>query len=185
MALLADTRRPALDGAIPLAAVLTLLLAVPALRGLIPALAAVVLVFAAAMCLSTGADRPGEPPLAWRLYGIGAAALAVTVVVGGAAETMPLGVIVAGLLVHVHFKAPFGVQRLGLLSAFGRRAHDARVGRTLELACVTLTLAPSLDAPALYVVAGWLLTAAAVAERDELSSVPEGQLSSGVPAPAA
>lgn len=183
MGLLADARRPALDGALPLALLLTVLLAVPRLHGLITALASLVLVFASATALSTGAERPGEPPLAWRLYGIGAAALAVTVVVGGAAETVPLGVIVAGLLVHVHFKAPHGVQRFGLLSAFGRRAHDARVGRTLELACVAFALAPALDAPALYVVAGWLLTAAAVAERP--TSEPEGQPSPGAPAPAA
>ncbi len=183
MAVVASARRPVLDGALPLAVLSAVLMAVPALRGALPWLAAVVLVFAAAMALSTGADRPGEPAWAWRAYGAGAAALAVTVPIGGNVETMPLGLILVGLVIQIAVKARHGAHRVGLLSAFGRRAHDGRVGRTLELMCVALAAAAATHEPVLYVVAGWLLTSAAVAERP--SSEPEAQPASGAPAPAA
>lgn len=183
MAAVADVRRPAFDGALPLAALLALLLAVPPLRVLVPWLAALLLVFGAAMSLTTGADRAGEPCWAWRAYGVGAAALAVTVLVGGAVETVPLGIFVVGLLAHVHGKARHGAHRIGLLSAFGRRAHDGRVGRTLELMCLALAIASVTHEPAVYAVAGWLLTSAAVAERP--TSEPEGRPSSAEPAPVA
>ena len=78
-----------------------------------------------------------------------------------------LAVFAAAFAVHLRAKAGHGICRIGILSACGRRAHDARVGRTLEATALVLAAAVAFSLPALYAVAGWLLTAAAVAERPE------------------
>ncbi len=65
-------------------------------------------------------------------------------------------------------KLRHGAVRIGILSACGRRAHDARVGRCVEVSGLVLAAAAithGIASPALYAVAAWLLTAAAVAER--------------------
>src|SRR3712207_9482868 len=71
-------RRPLLDGALPLAALLAVTLAIAPLHGVTYGLASVYLFFAAGMATS-GADRPGEPLAAWRAYAIAAGLLAVLV----------------------------------------------------------------------------------------------------------
>lgn len=166
-------RRPLLDGALPLAALLTLALSLAPLHGAAYALAALYLFFGAGMAPS-GADRPGEPLLAWRAYGIACGLLALIVPVAALVprlaplEIVPVAVAAIGFGVHVHTKAALGVCRVGLLSALGRREHDARVGRTLEAMLLALTLGAIGHGPAsagLFAVAGWLLTAAATAER--------------------
>ncbi len=157
-------RRALLDGALPLAALISVAMFVGA-----PATYAVTtlyLVFAAGIS-SGGAERPGEPELAWRLYGISMGLLAVTVPFGGVFVVPGLAVFAVAFLVHLRAKSGHGICRVGILSACGRRAHDARVGRALEAAGLTLAGAVVFDMPPLYAVAGWLLTAAAVAERPE------------------
>jgi hypothetical protein len=190
----ADARRPIADGALPLAALLAPGLLFAALQPALYGLAALYLTFAGAMA-SGGAERPGEPEWPWRLYAVGAGALAVLVPLGGfvaAAEHWPLagiGVIAAGFASHVAAKRRHGVHRPGLLSACGRREHDARIGRTLEGAVIVLAGAAALPepaGPALYAIAGWLLAAASVAERDDgASSGPEDRPPASAPAPAA
>jgi hypothetical protein len=166
-------RRALLDGALPLAALLSVALFVGAPATF--AVATLYLVFAAGIA-SGGADRPGEPELAWRLYALGTGGLALLVPIIGfvpalkPVAALPLLAIAAGFAVHVRIKARHGVCRIGVLSACGRRAHDARVGRALELMVSVLAAATVVSGPwsaALYAVAGWLLTAAAVAERPE------------------
>ena len=168
-----QSRRPLLDGALPLAALLTLALSVAPLHGCAYGLAALYLFFGAGMAPS-GADRPGEPLLAWRAYGLACGLLALLVPAVGfeprlaPAELVPVMVAALGFVVHVRAKADLGVCRIGLLSALGRREHDARVGRTLEAMLLALGLGVLGSGPAsagLFAVAGWLLTAAATAER--------------------
>jgi hypothetical protein len=96
-----------------------------------------------------------------------------------------------GFLVHLKVKLSHGVCRVGILSACGRRDHDARIGRTIEASCLALMFATLGTGPAaagLYAVAGWLLTAAAVAEREPATSEtahPPDQLHAAAPAQAA
>ena len=193
MAAVDDARRPRADGALPLATLLGIALLVEPLHPALYGLAALYLTFAAAMA-SGGAERPGEPRGPWRLYALGAAGLAIVVPLGGIVEAVepyeliPLGLIAAGFLLHVRLKLSHGVHRFGLLSAAGRRSHDARVGRTLEATIAVLAgaaLLPAPGAPALYAIAGWMLTAASVAERESASSAREDQPPAAAPAPAA
>jgi hypothetical protein len=191
-----NPRRAILDGALPLAALLAVSLALAPIRPAAYGLATLYLVFAAGMARG-GADRPGEPELPWRLYGIAAGLLAPLVpLIGVKPElkplvALPLAIVAVGFVVHLKVKLSHGVCRVGILSACGRRAHDARIGRSIEAMCLALMFATIGTGPAaagLFAVAGWLLTAAAVAERPdpgEATSEPEGQRSSGVPAPAA
>lgn len=171
-----------LDGVLPLIVLLVLALVIGSTA--VHAVTMLYLVFAAAMA-SGGADRPGEPAAAWRLYAIGTGALAVVVPLTAALPevrpllALPLTLLALGFAVHLRIKARHGLCRVGLLSACGRRAHDARVGRTLEAAALTLAAAVALTEPALFAVAGWLLTAAAVAER------PEAAVGSGLVQPPA
>jgi len=229
MAAVAHARRAHLDGALPLAALLAATVLLAPLHGAAYGVAVLYLVFAAAMA-ARGADRPGEPPLAWRLYAAGAGALAVGVALRGldrelaALATAPVVLLTAGLAVHLRAKARHGVRRHGLpealaglavasaaavvlpgtvagvaapvafglaalLTACGRRAHDARIGRTLQAACLALLAAAALSGPlaaALYAVAGWLLTAASVAERAAgVTSTPAVPPPGAEPSPAA
>lgn len=181
--------RPArLDGALPLAALLALGLVVTPLHDALYAVAALYLTFAAAMA-SGGADRPGEPQLAWSLYALGAGFLAVFVPLGGFVDALrtavygPLVLMGIGFAAHTFIKAHHGgVVRIGLLSAFGRRRHDARIGRTLEATALMLVAAVLLSEPALYAVAGWLLTVAAVAERPDSEPEPAPRRMAQAPA---
>ena len=184
---------PLLDGAAPLCALLLVTLTIRPLQDVAYALAALYMTFAAAMATG-GGERPGEPALPWRLYAVGAAALAVIVPVTAFdgdlrfLELIALGVLAIGFVAHVALKLRHGAFRIGILSACGRRAHDARVGRTVEVAALVLAAAAITDgvaSPALYAVAAWLLTAAAVAERRRLASEPEAQPHAAAPAPAA
>jgi hypothetical protein len=195
MAELDDPRRPVLDGALPLAALLAAALLIAPLHAAAYGLAALYLVFAAGMATS-GSDRPGEPDLPWRLYALGAGFLAIAVPAGGIDDALkplvaaPLALIAAGLVIHVCVKGRHGIRRVGLLSAFGRREHDARIGRTLEAMAVALAVATAGTGPAaagLYAVAGWLLAAASVAERGPAGSTSarEDQPPAAAPAPAA
>lgn len=172
--------RALLDGALPLLALLSvaLLIGEPAVY----AVTALYLVFAAGIA-SGGAERPGEPLAAWRFYAAGMGLLAVAVPAGGIWVAPGLAVFAAGFVTHLAVKARHGVCRPGILSACGRRAHDARVGRTLETAALCLAGAALLAFPALYAVAGWLVTAAAVAERP--TSGPGDRPLVAAPAPAA
>jgi hypothetical protein len=169
----AQPRRPLLDGALPLAALLAVVLAFAPIRNAAYGLATLYLFFAAGMAAS-GADRAGEPLLAWRAYGIAAGLLAGIVPAIGFDERLkpllavPLALVAFGFVVHLRVKVRLGVCRVGLLSAFGRREHDARIGRTLEVMCVALALGTLGHGPAaagLFAVAGWLLTSASVEER--------------------
>lgn len=164
MATMDAPRRALLDGAVPLAALVSVALYLGA--PVTYAVTTLYLVFAAGIT-SGGAERPGEPELSWRLYAISMGLLAATVPFGGLFVIPGLVVFGVAFVLHVRAKAAHGIRRVGILSACGRRAHDARVGRTLEVAALTLAAAVVLDVAALYAVAGWLLTAAAVAERPE------------------
>jgi hypothetical protein len=150
-----------------------LALIVAPLHGLAYGLAALYLVFAAGMATG-GADRTGEPLLAWRCYSLAAGLLAAIVPATGIDERLkplliiPLAIVAFGFVVHVRVKVGHGVWRVGILSACGRREHDARVGRTLEAMCLALVLGTLGSGPAaagLFAVVGWLLSAASVAER--------------------
>lgn len=171
-----------LDGALPLMALLTVALYLGS--ALTYAITTLYLVFAAGIG-SGGADRPGEPDRAWRLYAISMGLLAVGVPLGGAFVVPGLTVFAAGFLVHLGAKAGHGICRVGILSACGRRAHDARVGRTLEATALVLAAAVVFAAPALYAVAGWLLTTAAVAERPKGAATTATRPLAAGPAPAA
>lgn len=193
MAAVDDPRLPLADGAAPLCALLAVTLLIRPLHDVAYALAALYMTFAAAMATG-GGERPGEPTLPWRVYAVGCAALAVIVPLTAFEpglrflELIVLGLLAIGFVAHVVLKFDHGAVRVGVLSAVGRRAHDARVGRTVEAAAVVLTAAAVTDgvaSPALYAVAAWLLTAAAVAERSAATSEPGGQLPAGAPAPAA
>jgi hypothetical protein len=186
-------RRAVLDGALPLAALLALTLAFAPLHGVTYGLAAVYLFFAAGISTS-GADRPGEPLVAWRAYAIAAGLLAVLVPLVGIDGRLkplfavPLALVAFGFAVHLREKLRHGVCRIGILSACGRREHDARIGRTLETMCLALALGTIGDGPAaagLFAVAGWLLTSAAVAERAGATSEREDQPPAAEPAQAA
>jgi hypothetical protein len=166
-----------------LAALLAVTLAFAPLHGVVYGLASVYLFFAAGMATS-GADRPGEPLVAWRSYAIAAGLLALLVPLTGFDERLkpllavPLALVGFGLAAHLRAKLRHGVCRVGILSAFGRREHDARIGRTLETMCLALALGTAGDGPGaagLFAVAGWLLTSAAVAERDGATSEREDQ----------
>jgi hypothetical protein len=182
-----------LDGALPLAALLAVVLAFAPIRGAAYGLAALYLFFAAGMAAS-GADRPGEPLLAWRAYGLAAGLLAGIVPATGFDERLkpllvvPLVLVAFGFLVHLRVKLRLGLYRVGILSACGRREHDARVGRTLETMCLALVLGTLGHGPAaagLFAVAGWLLTSASVAERRAPTSEREAQPPAAEPARAA
>lgn len=169
-------RRALLDGALPLAALLSVALLIGGMDGVVAyAITTLYLVFAAGIS-SGGSERPGEPDSAWRLYALSMGLLAVTVPFGGLFVVPGLAVFAIGFLVHLKVKAGHGICRVGILSACGRRAHDARVGRTLEAAALVLAAAVVLAAPVLYAVAGWLLTAAAVAERPDQAAEPVAEL---------
>jgi hypothetical protein len=168
-------RSPALDGALPLAALLAVTLIVAPLHGAVYGLASLYLVFAAGMA-SGGAERPGEPALAWRVYSIAAGLLALIVPATGIEPRLaplaaiPLALFAIGFVIHLKVKLAHGVCRVGILSACGRREHDARIGRTLEAMCMVLavaTVAGGRPGAGLFAVSGWLLAAAAVAERPE------------------
>ena len=180
MAAVHDARRPFLDGALPLAALVggSLLLGLPWLTYL---LASLYLAFATGMG-SEASHRANEPTRPWGLYALGAAALsALLPVVGltGARWLLAPGLvsILAGFYVHTRVLARFGRHRIGLLSAYGRRCHDARIGRTLEAFVAVIALATALTgvaSAALFAVAGWLLTAGAVQERPDSAEVAAG-----------
>ncbi len=187
-----QSRRPLLDGAVPLAALLAVALVFAPLHSVTYGLAALYLVFAAGMA-SGGAERPGEPLLPWRSYGIAAGLLALLVPAVGIEPALrpllaaPLALVAIGFAVHLRVKLRLGVFRVGILSACGRREHDARVGRTLETMCLALALGAFGEGPAaagLFAVAGWLLAAAAVAERSA-TSAREDRPPASEPAPAA
>jgi hypothetical protein len=192
----ADTaRRPFADGAIPLVALVAVVLLVPPLNNAAYGLAALYMLFGAGQA-AHGSMRPGEPRLPWRLYGSAAAIMTIVVPLTAVTDVarhllaVPLALVAAGFYLHVHVKARHGVWRIGVLSACGRRAHDGRVGRTVEARCLILAVATLTTGPtsaALYAVAGWLLSAAAVAERDDPSAswLPEVQPRGGGPARAA
>jgi hypothetical protein len=176
-------RRAVLDGALPLAALLAVTLVFAPLHGVTYGLAAVYLFFAAGMATS-GADRPGEPLVAWRAYALAAGLLALLVPMTGFDARLrpllavPLALAAFGLAAHMRVKARHGVCRVGLLSAFGRREHDARIGRTLETMLLAMALGTAGHGPAaagLFAVAGWLLTSASVAERTGATSEREDQ----------
>jgi hypothetical protein len=186
-------RRAILDGALPLAALLAVTLALAPLRPVTYGLATLYLVFAAGMA-SGGAERPGEPRLPWHLYGLAAGLLAALVPAIGIEPglkpllAVPLALVAVAFLAHLKVKLAHGVCRVGILSACGRRAHDARIGRTIEAMCLALMLGTMGTGPAaagLYAVAGWLLTAAAVAEREPATNGPADQPRAGAPARAA
>lgn len=117
-----QAHRPLLDGAIPLVALLGLAVALEPLRGVVHAVAVLYLIFGAAMATG-GADRTGEPTAAWRLYAACAAALAVTSALAGLGvgpdwiAGAPVALMTAGLAVHLHVKAAYGVRPAGLIAA--------------------------------------------------------------------
>lgn len=186
-----DRRLPLADGAAPLCALLGVTLAFRPLNDVAYALAALYLTFAAAMATG-GGERPGEPSLPWRTYALGTAALAVIVPLTAFKpdlrflELIALGLLAAGFVAHVVLKLRHGAVRVGILSACGRRSHDARVGRTVETAALVLAAAAipeGVISPALYATAAWLMTAAAVAERP--TSEPAARPLAAAPARAA
>jgi hypothetical protein len=159
------------------------MLAFAPIRGAAYGLATLYLFFAAGMAPS-GAERVGEPLVAWRAYGIAAGLLAALVPATGFDDRLrpllivPLGLVALGFVVHLRAKLRLGVCRVGILSACGRREHDARVGRTLEAMCLALVLGTLGQGPAaagLFAVAGWLLTSASVAERGGVTNAREDQ----------
>jgi hypothetical protein len=173
MAAVENPRLPLADGAAPLCALLGVTLVFQPLNDVAYGLAALYMTFAAAMATG-GGERPGEPALPWRVYAMGTAALAVIVPLTAFRpdlrflELIAVGLLAAGFVVHVVLKLRHGAVRVGILSACGRRAHDARVGRTLEAAALVMaaaTVTEGVVSPALYATAAWLITAAAVAER--------------------
>src|SRR4051812_44736137 len=107
-------RRPVLDGALPLAALLAVTLAFAPLHGAAYALASLYLFFAAGMATG-GAERPGEPLLAWRAYAVAAGLLAVLVPASGLDGRLkpliavPLAMVAFGFAVHVRVKLRHGV----------------------------------------------------------------------------
>jgi hypothetical protein len=132
--------------------------------------------------------------VAWRAYAVAAGLLAAIVPAIGFDHRLkplvavPFALILFGLAVHVRAKRPLGICRVGLLSAFGRREHDARVGRTLETMCLALVLGALGSGPAaagLFAVGGWLLSSASVAERGEPTSAREDRPPASEPARAA
>src|SRR4051794_25878121 len=125
MAGVVHPRRPLLDGALPLAALLALSLAIAPFHGAAYGLAALYLVFAAGMA-SGGADRPGESAVAWRSYAVAAGLLALLVPALGLSDRLrpllaaPLALIAFGFAVHLRTKLRHGICRVGILSACGR-----------------------------------------------------------------
>ncbi len=178
-----DHSSPALlDGALPLIALLAVAMLLGGDAGLpVHAVTALYLVFAAGIATG-GAERPGEPFSAWRLYAGSMALLAVGLPFGGPWSAPGLVLFGAGFVVHLVAKASHGIVRIGLLSACGRRAHDARVGRRLEAAALVLAAAVLFAQPALFAVAGWLVTAAAVPERPTREVARRPQPRAAVPA---
>ena len=256
-----------MDGAIPLIVMLGVPFLAPLvgvqIRGAVFLVGALFLAFAAAMAAG-GARRPGEPPMAWRLYAVAAGTLALATAAAGLlditgqslrpaliAAGVPVVPLVAGLVVHLRKRLAQGFRHDGLaealpgllvapalvvpfvlvpgydygdglitgivtgalvafclaavLSAAGRRAHDARIGRQLTAVTAAVLGATALAAlhaageaggiptaevgAALYAVAGWVLTSASVAERPALgevvSLIREVQPPDAAPVPAA
>lgn len=182
MAVSDHSSRALLDGALPLVALLSVALLIG--RPAVLAVTVLYLVFAAGIA-SGGAERPGEPAAPWRLYAVAMGLLAPGVIADGLFVLPGVAVFAVAFVVHCVARAGHGVCRVGILSACGRRAHDARVGRTLEAAVLILAAGAVLAQPAPFAVAGWLVTAAAVAERPEPTTAPEAQPLAAAPAPVA
>ncbi|MGI8623965.1 MAG: hypothetical protein ACR2NB_10905 [Solirubrobacteraceae bacterium] len=161
----ANTREPALDGAVPLA----LLLAIPwlapmvgvPLRGVAYGVGMLFLGLGAALA-GRAALRPDEPRWAWRLYAL--AGLLAAAALGGAL-VVELGGQEVDTALRVA-RASVGVVALGL--ALHVRADARPGGRLLAYGALVLVAAASAGRPALaaslYAVAGWMLAGAAVME---------------------